>query len=313
MTPRQIEMWALRVIEQVEAKQPVEDARVELKGVWPTEPNKAARRLAGHANAARGEPILWLIGVDEKKGVVGATATDPAKWFAGVQAEFDGVFPRITDLKVPWKGHLVVALLAETDRSPFVIKNPVYGQPEGGPVAREVPWREGTAVRSATRADLLRLLTPQARLPDVEWLGAALWASHITTPRQFLAWRLDLYLYITPLSDEPVVIPGHRCELWFEMEGKMSRITLGRPTFGSDSPRNTSSRSGVVISSPGLVTASPIGESSTPLPAFDPVRIGGRLCPVRSEAAITFDKELRLVPGRQDYVGLWAEGLYDCW
>ena len=42
-----------------------EDARVELKADWIDE-SKMARRLAGHANAANGEHVLWLFGVDEK-------------------------------------------------------------------------------------------------------------------------------------------------------------------------------------------------------------------------------------------------------
>jgi hypothetical protein len=36
------------------------------------------------------------------------------------------------------------ALLFDTSRRPFVVKNPVYGNVNGGPVAFEVPWREGT-------------------------------------------------------------------------------------------------------------------------------------------------------------------------
>ena len=66
----EIENWVLEIIEQVESGQPNEDYRVELKAEWP-DAKKAARRIAGHANAAHGEPILWVIGVDEKKGAVG--------------------------------------------------------------------------------------------------------------------------------------------------------------------------------------------------------------------------------------------------
>ena len=62
-----IERWALQVIDRVERQQPVEDSRVELKREWPTSPWSTARRIAGHANAARVEPILWIIGVDEER------------------------------------------------------------------------------------------------------------------------------------------------------------------------------------------------------------------------------------------------------
>lgn len=64
MRPVEIESWALSVIQQVESRQPNEDARVEMKTNW-IEHFKAARQIAGHANAARGDPILWLIGVDQ--------------------------------------------------------------------------------------------------------------------------------------------------------------------------------------------------------------------------------------------------------
>jgi len=65
----ELESWAFRVLEQAEKRMPAEDSTVEVKSEWP-DPTKTARRLAGHANASRGEPILWLIGVDEKQGLI---------------------------------------------------------------------------------------------------------------------------------------------------------------------------------------------------------------------------------------------------
>lgn len=62
----QIESWASTVIAAVEAGQNSEDSRVELKAELPKDPRKAARLIAGHANAALDESLLWLIGVDEK-------------------------------------------------------------------------------------------------------------------------------------------------------------------------------------------------------------------------------------------------------
>src|SRR5262249_17835092 len=171
----QIESWALRVIERVEAKQPHEDSRVELKAEWP-DYQKAARQIAGHANAARGEPILWLIGVDKDRGVTGADYNELANWYPPVQSQFDALAPRLVDVNVPWKGKTVVALLFETDRFPFVVKNPVNGQPGCGPVSLEVPWRENTATRSATRSDLIRLISPLRNSLDVEGLDAGLCA-----------------------------------------------------------------------------------------------------------------------------------------
>lgn len=76
MNSREIESWSLRVIERVVANHPHEDFLVELKRNWLTDPNRTARRIAGHANAARGEPILWLVGVDQNSGVLGVASAE---------------------------------------------------------------------------------------------------------------------------------------------------------------------------------------------------------------------------------------------
>jgi hypothetical protein len=56
MKTHEIEAWALRVIQRVRSGGGVEDFRVELKREF-IDPEKAARRIAGHANSAGGEPI----------------------------------------------------------------------------------------------------------------------------------------------------------------------------------------------------------------------------------------------------------------
>src|SRR5262245_20727771 len=117
MLKRQIESWALRLIDQFVKKQPNEDALVELKTDWLTDHAKAARHLAGHANSARGQRILWLIGVDEKAHTVpGASHAQFADWFAQVTSCFDdGVSPTPTEINVPYNGNTVVAIAFETD------------------------------------------------------------------------------------------------------------------------------------------------------------------------------------------------------
>jgi hypothetical protein len=61
------------------------DFLVELKREWILE-IKAARRIAGHANAARGENYTLAIGVDEKQGVIGADAANLASWYPAVES-----------------------------------------------------------------------------------------------------------------------------------------------------------------------------------------------------------------------------------
>src|SRR5215831_15662348 len=120
MTPNEIERWALSVIRRVESQQPVEDSRVELKREWPTDHWRAARRVAGQANAARGQHILWLIGVDEAAGVVGANHVELASWHQQLNSFFDQLAPNLIDVNVHTNsGHTVVALVFETSRAPF--------------------------------------------------------------------------------------------------------------------------------------------------------------------------------------------------
>lgn len=211
MKPFQVESWALEIIDRVEVSQPIEDFRVELKSDW-IPPEKAARRIAGHANASRGAPILWLIGIDEKRGIVtGATHEDLADWYAKVKAQFDGWAPQLTDLNIPVGEKTVVALLFETERIPFVVKNPAFGKEGGGPVELEVPWREGTSTRSATRADLLKLLSPLQALPVFEVISGTLVAKYIDGGSN-LRWSLKLELYADTSSEDRIVIPFHRCK-----------------------------------------------------------------------------------------------------
>jgi len=208
MKASDIESWALAVIDRVEKGQPIEDARVEAKADW-IDPQPMARRIAGHANAARGEPVLWLIGVDEKGACApGASPRDAADWWPQVKACFDRVFPQMTDVGVPHGGGTVVALLFETDRAPFVVKNP-----DGGKIGFEVPWREGTSVRSARREDLMRILVPAATVPDAEVLRAELrHHDHSISASQLLHdAAIDVRLYVHPRSGRCIFVPFHRC------------------------------------------------------------------------------------------------------
>lgn len=161
MTHQEVEVWTREVVDAVLVNQRIEDSRIELKSSWP-EPRKAAERLAGHANAARGTAILWLIGVDEKN--CSLTKLDPvelANWYKSVEAFFDGFAPRLLiDANVRIGRETVVALYFETDRgAPYVVEHKRGSYPEF-----ITPWREGTALRAAGRADLLSILVPIRRL-----------------------------------------------------------------------------------------------------------------------------------------------------
>jgi hypothetical protein len=220
MRHAEIEYWALGVIGTIEAGGRVEDARVELKARF-LDPVKAARRIAGHANAARGDEVLWILGVDEQMGVVGVNPDDLAGWWQQVASHFDGPVPISTPVEVHRNSVIVLALLLETTAAPYVVKNPAFGTKEGGPVQREVPWREMTAVRSAEHGDLIRLLVPRLRLPTIEVIDARLVGQrHDPDSRRVVSdfgkdfkWSATLTLYVVPQTRELLVFPAHHIQL----------------------------------------------------------------------------------------------------
>jgi len=138
----------------------------ECKAEWPG-PDKA-RQLAGMANQAAGEPIVWIIGFDEGSGqVVNPGETDPADWWAGMEKEFDEVAPdQLRQLKVYLTdSEYVHAIAFDTQRAPYVVKMP-HG--------RDVPMRTTTRTRSANRHELMRLLLPSINTPQISLLDADL-------------------------------------------------------------------------------------------------------------------------------------------
>lgn len=216
MQLHEMEAWARRVINRARIGGQMEDSLVEFKANWP-QPRWAARQLGGHANAARGNPILWVIGCDERQGVVGAPHVEVGDWYAQIKAEFDsGVAPTLIGHPTfELDTHVVTPLVFATDRPPYVVRNPARDTPKSGPFSLDVPWREGTNVRSAGRGELLELLLEQVQLPTIELLRGQVHASRAqdATGSSFLRWSLDLELYMTFLGQRPLVLPFHRMHL----------------------------------------------------------------------------------------------------
>lgn len=158
MRESEIESWALKICDQVVThKNSVEDSRVELKREWPKDPKKVARRIAGHANASKGDFIIWVIGVDEAAHSVSECSHEElANWWPQVEKHFDELAPQMTDLKIFINGVSLTVLCFETRRPPYVFK-------DGD--KKEVSWREGTRVRAARRSEILLLLSEKSNLP----------------------------------------------------------------------------------------------------------------------------------------------------
>ena len=287
MNAFQIESWAIKVIERVETGQPDEDFKVELKSEWP-EPQKAARRLAAHANASRGEPILWLIGVDQKaRTVTGVSHMEVSTWYEQVRAEFDErTAPAMKDLNISYNGKTVVALLFDTERLPFVVKTA-----EG---RLEVPWREGTLTRSAKRSELLKLLVPLQFLPQFEVLAGEV---NIDKNNQGeLSWRVHLNLYVEPRDDMRLVIPFHRCKASLEILDQnvlveLSELRLYPPSYFEKNFSKTieTTNDEVLVYGPGRVNFSAyasITELSTDL--NHNLRVSAFVIPVGAEQPASF-------------------------
>lgn len=245
MKSHELEAKVLGIIDRVQRNQPVEDSLVELKADW-IEPKKAGRRIAGLCNAARGEPVLWIVGVDEERGVVGASLEELSNWWSAVRAEFDQGEPAfVQNLSIPAGDLTVVALLIDTSRAPYVTKNPVGG----GPVGLEVPWREGNSTRSARREDLIRILVPATKIPQLDFLSAraASWRDDDTR-----LWKMKLEVDLYVHARVPTTIIAHQSavnidppQLGFGASG------YGRSFVGHSAEGIAVSADDVVLSRPG--------------------------------------------------------------
>ena len=326
MKPSDIEAWVLSIVDQVESNQPCEDSRVELKAEWP-DAAKAARQIAGHANAARGENILWIIGIDEKSGVVGADNIELADWLPTVNSCFNGLFPEVFDLNVPVDGKTVVALLFSTDRAPFVVKNSAYGTQNAGPVELEVPWREGCSTRSARREDLIRLLVPISRQPSVEVLGATVTITelHPCPAPSHCNWYITVQLYVIPFDHDRVVIPCHHCEIVTTVgEEKISireRIRLHAPQrygryFGKfesevDSFTIASTASEAIVDGPGRLNVSSYVQAARPnaITASE-VTLALRMGPVGADKPLIIETNLSRIEqsDNEKFIAKWEYG-----
>jgi hypothetical protein len=166
MTPQEVEVWTRQIVDTALSGQPSEDSRIELKSEW-IETEKAAHQLAAQANAIGGTRILWIIGVDEKRrALTNPPVTEKSNWLAGLTSFFDGFPPTLSnDVNIIIQDKSVVALLFDTEQgAPYVVRRGSGGSyPE-----YVVPWREGTAKRTARRHELLRILVSKRGLADLK-------------------------------------------------------------------------------------------------------------------------------------------------
>jgi hypothetical protein len=204
------------------------------------------------------------------------------------------------ELAVDYEGVAVVVLLFESSLAPFVVRNAVFGKPEGGAVAWEVPWREGTTVRSATRPQLLKLLLPLRSLPGLEVMSAT---CHLYPQgNERISWQVGITMYATVPMGSGVVIPQHRahaslaipaaayvCELEPTLAAKQWSGGGGFATVQADERVHTvhSGDSQVIIDGPGFLRL--FGSAEVDMPPtgsdnlFEELEVRASLRPVGSD------------------------------
>ena len=281
---------------------------------WPGPPLAAARRLAAHANAARGRDLLWLVGVRQGK-VVGAEASGLEDWLAGVARYFDGLAPRVRAYNVPagsgYRGKRlqVVALHIETERAPFVVRL------AGGQPSFDVPWFDTSdgLVRSAGRQELVKLLAPLQDLPTFEVLEAELTFYHnphaSPSGKSLYRWTLDGSLYAVPAGDARVVVPLHRCHLGIASteERFASTGTDLNLTADKGSPAVRVTESAALIEGLGRVFVYGCGATGHKEIAWqEPMTVRIDLTPAGHDRAAVASAELRPEPVREsNQAGRW--------
>lgn len=154
----------------------LEDSRFEAKRDI-TDITRMAERLAGHANAARGSSIIWLIGLDEDSAQIKRSLNlDLADLIPRVERKFDErEAPRVVrDHRFTFGNRgTVLAIEFDTSFPPYVVRRDTTDDWEFA-----VPWRSGTRTRSARRHELRRLLIQQSQVPAVRPLQINVVAQH---------------------------------------------------------------------------------------------------------------------------------------
>lgn len=271
-----LEARVISAVDQIRAGQSVENDFIECKRDWPKE-NKA-RQLAGSLNRAAGDPVVYIIGIDEKDGAVHDVAgTDILDWWAQITNKFDHTPPEMTrHIHVPVgpNGESVVAVAIASDRAPYVVKTGSANP------SLEVPMREGTGTRSARRDELLRMLIPSIRLPEVIALQGFLRATYRpevrkATPQgrsekqeEALVCSGNLRIFIAHNGRETVTLPTHimRGRLWIGDEAFATKVgpqVLDKDKQPDPLAAPITTREAITVTTSGAVT---LGFTSKDIP-----------------------------------------------
>ena len=192
-----------------------EDDFVECKSEWPD--SGKPRQLAGLANRAAGEPVVLIVGFDDKTGTISSpTSVDPAQWWERLSQGFNQEPPELLRhmrVHIGEEEH-VHAYAFATDRAPYVVKDSQ---------GLDVPMRHSTGTRSAYRSELVRMLLPTLLAPRVELLSASLTPTlQESDPQKDEAsqeWRGMLTLFFEKVTSDPIMLPTYRMEADLDVRG----------------------------------------------------------------------------------------------
>jgi hypothetical protein len=143
----------------------------------------------------------------------------------------------MTAVGMTWDGQPIVAIAFATDRTPYAVRNPAYGTVGGHNIEWEVPMRAGTAVRTATRNELLSILSPALKLPRHELIAAGA-ALQKPTRKEFTEQRREGYVqrctltarfYLIAQGSETITLDANECEVLVAIPGFYEFAPLGVP------------------------------------------------------------------------------------
>jgi hypothetical protein len=243
MTPLDVEVRARELLELTKTRPIGEDSRVECKATW-VEPAEMAPALAAMANAARGEPVFILIGVNRDGSICGAPANELADWLQRLEARFDEVSPRAwPDVRLNFDEGTVHVLAFDTSAAPYIVR------PLNAPDRWAFLIRRGTRVFDVRRAEVLAMLLPTSRLPQIEITGAYLCTQ--TFDDIGLATALCAQFYIGGAVPAWLALPSHRMKGSLRLGERWHRLAPMR--FYGRSSGATGDAGGAVIDGAGSV------------------------------------------------------------
>lgn len=210
------ESEVLRVAELAKSGQPVEDSTWELKRQWPEARIRTARQIAAHCNAACGSNAAWIVGIDDAGEVFDTDSSDFAEWWPQICAHFEGNAPKlIRDCRLRVDGSHIVGLLFDTSQFPYVVRH--ESRDSWPSTLLEIPWREATSVRSATREDLIRLFGSRQHHVEVSVIKMELWISGAgevvrgpLSGQLGQEWWLNATCFAATDGSAPLILPHHK-------------------------------------------------------------------------------------------------------